>query len=296
MNGGERKPDSFSWMRRWSAGLNLIITVAAVLVLAAGANYLVIRHYTRFHWSQDVDAQLSKRTRTVLASLTNNIKVIAYYDSKDPLFPRVKGLLKEYEFASSRIQVQFVDYLRDVGTAEQIKQQYQLNTLAEKNLVIFESNGRRKTVYATDLSDYDTSKLIRGETNEVERTAFKGELFFTSKIFAVANERSPIAYFLQAHGEHPPDNETDQDGYGKFAALLANENNFEVHGLQLGGTNEVPQNCQLLIITGPKQPLDPTELDAIQHYLEQGGRMLVAFHSDTVAKHRATGLERLLAR
>ncbi|HWN96686.1 MAG TPA: DUF4350 domain-containing protein [Methylomirabilota bacterium] len=296
MNGEERTPASFSWMRRWGAVLNLIITVAAVLVIVAAVNYLVIRHYQRFHWSQDVEAQLSQRTRTILRSLTNDIKVVAYYNSKDPLFPRVKGLLKEYEIASSRIQVQFVDYLRDLGTAQQVKQQYQLNSLADKNLVIFESNGRRKAVYDTELSDYDTSGLIRGETNEVERTHFKGELLFTSKIFAVATERSPIAYFLTAHGEHRPDNVADGDGYGKFAALLANENNFELRGLQLGGTNEVPSSCNLLIIAGPRQPLDRTELDAIQHYLEQGGRMLVAFHNETVAKHRPTGLERLLAR
>ena len=296
MNGEERKPASFSWMRRWGAGLNLVITVAAVLVIVACVNYLVIRHFTRFHWSSDTEGQLTKRTLTILGTLTNNIKVIAYYDSKDPLFPRVQGLLKEYEIASSRIQVQFVDYMRDVSLAQQIKQQYALNAVADKNLVIFDSNGRRKTVYETDLSDYDTSKLIRGETNEVERTHFKGERMFTSRIFAVANERSPIAYFLGGHGEHPPENGTDPGGYGEFVSLLANENNFECRGLQLGGTNEVPADCNLLIIAGPIQPLDRSELDAIQRYLEQGGRMIAAFNSETVRAHRLTGLERLLAR
>ena len=296
MNGDERRPATFSWLRRWSAALNLVIAVGAVAVLVAGANYLVIRHYKRFHWSQDVERQLSSRTRTILASLTNNVKVIAYYDWKDPLFPRVKGLLKEYEIASSRIQVQFVDYLRDRGAAQQIKQEYKLNTVADKNLVIFDSNGRRKTVYETELSDYDTSKLIRGETNEVERTHFKGERLFTSRIFAVANERSPIAYFLAGHREHPPDKVEEQEGYGKFANLLSEENNFELRGLFLGGTNEVPADCSLLVIAGPIQPLDRTELDAIQHYLEQGGRMIVAFNSVTVKERRPTGLERLLAR
>ena len=296
MNGDERTPASFSWMRRWGAALNLAITVAAVLVIVACVNYLVIRHYTRFHWSRDLEAQLTKRTQTILASLTNDIKIIAYYNSKDVLFPRVKGLLDEYEIASPRIHVQFVDYMRDIGTAQQIKQQYQLNSVSDKNLVIFDSNGRHKTVYEGDLSEYDTSKLIRGETNEVERTHFKGELLFTSKIFAVANERSPVAYFLIGHGEDPPDNATDANGYGQFVALLANENNFDCRRLQLVGTNEVPADCNVLIVAGPKQALDRSELDAIQRYLEQGGRMLIAFSSDTVRAHRLTGLERLLAR
>jgi hypothetical protein len=296
MDGDERTPVTFSWIRRWGAALNLLITTAAVAALMAGANYLVIRHYTRWHWNADVEGQLSKRTHTVLESLTNNVKIIAYYNSKDPLYPRVKGLLNEYALASSRIQVQLVDYMRDVGAAKAIKEQYQLKALADKDLIIFDCNGRTKTVYGNELSDYDYSKLMSGESNEVERTHFKGELLFTSKIYAAANERPPIVYFLLGHGERPPDNGDNPEGYGRFRALLEVENNFEMRPLILGGTNEVPSQCNLLVIAGPTDSFDRSELDAIQRYLEQGGRLLVAFNITTVQRGRQTGLERLLAR
>lgn len=292
MNGDERIPQSFSWMRRWSAGLNLVITVAAVMALVAMANYLAIRHYKRFHWNRDAEADLSKRTLQVLASLTNTVKVIAYFDSQNPLYPRVKGLLKEYQYASPRIEVQLVDYLRDAAAAKAVKQQYQLNTLNDKDLVIFESTGGKKVVNAGELSDYDTSELIAGKTNEVYRTHFKGELHFTSAIFSVANDRKPLAYFLIGHDEHSPES-ADSEGYGKFTAMLRNENNFDVQPRLLGGTNEIPPNCNLLIIAGPTQPLDRTVLDNIQRYLDQGGRLLVAFASGT-ARGRPTGLEQLL--
>jgi hypothetical protein len=117
MNGeDERLPQSFSWARRWSAGLNLIVTVLAVLALVAMANYLAIRHFKRFHWSQATENQLSQRTLTILGSLTNTVKIIVYFDSSpdNALFPRVRGLLREYQNASPRVQIQYVDYLRDV--------------------------------------------------------------------------------------------------------------------------------------------------------------------------------------
>jgi ABC-type uncharacterized transport system involved in gliding motility auxiliary subunit len=295
MNGDERTPQSFSWMRRWSAGLNLVITVAAVMALVAMANYLAIRHYKRFHWNRDAEAELSKRTLQVLASLTNTVKVIVYMDSdpdNNPLFPRVKGLLKEYQYASPRIEVRLVDYLRDAAAAKAVKQQYQLNTLNDKDLIIFESKGGKKVVSAGELSDYDYSDLIAGKSNEVYRTHFKGELHFTSAIFSVASDRKPVAYFLIGHNEHSPGG-ADSEGYGKFTAMLMNENNFEVRPLLLGGTNDIPPNCNLLIIAGPTQPLDRTVLDNIQRYLEQGGRLLIAFASGT-ARGRPTGLEQLL--
>ncbi len=298
MNGDERSPQSFSWARRWGAGLNLIITVIAVVAIIAMLNYLAIRHFQRFHWSRNTENRLSPRTLTVLGSLTNTVKVIVYFDSgpENALFPRVRGLLKEYQNASPRLQIQYVDYLRDVGSARLIKDQYKLESLSDKDLVIFESHGGKKVINGGELSDYDYSKLVSGETNEVYRTHFKGELLFTSAIFAVANERKPVAYFLLGNGEHSPIEGDALDGYGKFASILLNENNFELRPpLLLGGTNEVPANCSLLIVAGPTQPLDRTALDAIQHYLEQGGRMLIAFNSTTI-RGQPTGLERLLAR
>lgn len=295
MNGDEQTPQSFSWMRRWGAVLNLIITVSAVLALVMMFNYLAIRHFTRFHWNHNIEGDLSSRTRTVLASLTNTVKVIVYFDSEDPLFSRVKGLLREYEIASPKVQIQFVDYLRDSAAARKVKVDYKLTSVNDKNVVIFDANDRTVVVNEGELSDYDTSGLVSGKTNAVYRTHFKGELLFTSKIFEVANARSPIAYYLLGNGEHPPGAGDSPESYGKFLALLHNENNFNLHPLLLTGTNEVPANCNLLIVAGPTQPLDRTELDKIQHYLDQGGRMLVAFNNATV-NGRPTGLERLLAK
>ena len=137
----EQGPQSFSWARRWSASLNLLISVAAVLALVAMVNYLAIRHFTRFHWNKDTEAALSTRTREVLATLTNQVKVIVYFNSEDALFPRIKGLLKEYQFASPRIEVQYVDYLRDGAAARKVKQDYKLTAQNDRDVVIFDANG-----------------------------------------------------------------------------------------------------------------------------------------------------------
>ncbi len=295
MNGDdERTPQSFSLLRRWGAALNLIIAVAAVLSLVAMFNYLAIRHFTRFHWNRDTEAALSKRTRQVLASLTNTVKVTVYFDSTDDLFPRVKGLLKEYQFASPRIQLQFVDYIRDAVSARRVQQEYKLSGSSVRDVVIFDVGGRSPVMVSSrELSDYDTSKLLSGETNEVYRTHFKGELLFTSKIYAVATGRSPVAYYLMGNGERLTSGDTP-DGYGKYLALLHDENNFDIHLLALIGTNDIPANCNLLMIAGPTDTFAPPELEKIQRYLDQGGRALILFDSETLGKR--TGLEKLLAK
>jgi len=296
MNEGEETRQSFSWVRRWSAGLNLIITIAAVVALMAMFNYLSIRHFTRFHWNRTTEADLSERTQQLLRSLTNQIKVTVYWDSKeDMLLPRVKGLLKEYQFASPRIQVQYVDYTRDVAAAEKVKQDYKLPP-GKKDAVIFEANGVSAVVNASDLSDYDYSELLSGKGTEIYRTHFKGEVMFTSKIYSVATGRRTVAYYLHENGEHADVGDPSLDGYGKFFAMLRNENNFDIRPLRIVGTNEIPADCQLLIIAGPITPLATTELDRIQGYLEQGGRALIAFNRYSATSRQQTGLEKLLAK
>ena len=281
---------SFSWARRWGAALNLAITVAAVLALVAMFNYLAIRHYTRFHLNRSAEAALSSRTREVLATLTNTVKVIVYFDENDLLFPRVKGLLKEYQFASPRIQVEYVDYMRDVAAALKVKEEYKL-TSDSREVVIFESGGNKVMASGTDLSDYDINNVVAGQSKDFIRTHFKGELVFTSKIYSVAAGKKTVAYYMVDNGEHSVDGDL-ADGYGKYVALLRDENNFEVRPLRLISTNEVPADCSLLIIAGPTTPLAGVELERIERYLNQGGRALIAFNQQSVR----TGLEKLLAK
>lgn len=285
---------SFSWAQRWSAGLNLLVAVAAVLALVAMFNYLAIRHYTRFHLNRSAEAALSSRTLEVLASLTNTVKVIVYFDENDVLFPRVKGLLKEYQFKSPLIQVEYVDYMRDVAAALKIKEEYKL-TSDSRDVVIFESSGNKLIASATELSDYDYTDLVQGKSKEVTRTHFKGELVFTSKIYSVGTGKRTVAYYMMDNGEHAVDGDSNE-GYGRFLEMLHKENNFEVRPLRLIATNEVPADCGLLIIAGPTTPLAAVELERIERYLQQGGRALIAFNPQTAWSVSRTGLERLLAK
>ena len=92
------------------------------------------------------------------------------------------------------------------------------------------------------------------------------------------------------HNEHNPADDTQEEGYGKFIGLLS-EKNIAGTGLSLLGTNEVPADCDLLVIAGATDRLSQFELDKLEKYLTQGGRLLVLFNSLV----QNIGLERTLA-
>ena len=284
-------PPSFSRARKWSLGLNVLVSSAAVLALLLMVNYLAARHYMRWSWSASAQAQLSPLSLRVLTAVTNPVTVTLYFDKDDPLFEMSYNLLKSYRYANDRIRIDVVHYLSEPGAAQLVKKKYNLSD-TDRDMVIFECQGRKKLVLQSELSDIDIQPLVSGQSKEVKRTHFKGEALFTSAIYSVISARQGRAYFLEGHGEHNPGGDDGLMGYARFAGVLR-ENNLQFGRLRLEGPAEIPADCSLLIIAGPRDAFLPEVLDKIDRYLKQGGRLFVLFNFGGVRKQ--TGLEKILA-
>src|SRR5438093_7465723 len=115
---------SFSTCRKWVITLNVLASCATLLALVLMVNYLASRHFKRYQWMADERFRLSPMTVKMLEALTNQVKVIVFFDPQNPLFSAVKGLLNEYRLTCPKITVEFVDYLNSPGSAELIKAQY----------------------------------------------------------------------------------------------------------------------------------------------------------------------------
>ena len=284
------KSPSFSAVKKWATALNVVASCLALLALVAMVNYLASRHFLRFQWMADERYRLSPMTLKLLQTRTNQVKVIVFFDPDEALYASVKGLINEYQLACPKLDVEYVNYLLLTGRANLIKQQYQLSD-ADKDLVIFDCNGKKRIVRAKELSDYDLQGIFAGK--EARRTSFKGEQFFTSAILGVTDPKPFKAYCLQGHGEHDPASDDEMNGYFKFARVL--EDKDVVVGPLWLLTNDVPADCQLLIIAGPRHTLSPEELDRIDNYLNHGGRAFILLLNPGIPGVKKSGLEKTLA-
>ncbi|MEI6566672.1 MAG: Gldg family protein, partial [Verrucomicrobiota bacterium] len=140
-----QKP-SFSPWDRWKIGLNVTFVVVVVLSVVVMVNYLSREYFLRLHLSSRTKNTLSSRTEHFLSTLTNQIKITLYYSKDDGLYTTVADLLNEYALANPHISLRTVDHLRDPSSAQLVKAEYKLNNTGDKNLVIFECEGRRKIV------------------------------------------------------------------------------------------------------------------------------------------------------
>jgi hypothetical protein len=287
---------SFSAGRKWAIGFNVVVSILAALALGVMVNYLAARHYLRVPLNAARQTQLSPQTLRVLRSITNEFKVTIFFDAtgEEELYRLTTALLGKYSYLNRRIVFRTVDATRQPAEAELVLAAYKLTGLKDKNFIIFDCEGRTKVIYANELSDYDINAVLTGRSREFRRTSFKGEMLFTTAIFNLTLPRQFKVCLLEGHGEHDPEKTEHPHGYAKFAAILSEESNAQWEKLSLLGTNEVPADCQLLVIAGARLPFEDSELEKIGRFLKQGGRLFVLMGNMAYTSSVRTGLEKLL--
>ena len=292
---------TFAPYRKWAIGLHVALLGLTVLSVVVMVNYVSQDYFLRFHLNTRSRVELSPRTVGLLRSLTNHVKVTLYYNTQDDqtLYSTIADLLGEYRVVNQRITVQTVDYMRDPGLAQKVKAKYNFSAPSEKNLVIFDCEGKIKMVDGNALAQYVVERVAdqgpdsKGPLFQRKPAAFLGEIAFTAALLDVTSPRSLKACFLQGHGEHQIDSGDEVMGYLKFASLLQ-QNGVKPEPLSLLGTNSVPRDCSLLVVAGAKDVISEAELKKIEQYLDQGGRLLALFNFAAVRKD--TGLELILAK
>ena len=175
-------------------------------------NYLSRDYFLRFHLSTRTKIELFPRTVGLLRSLTNQVKVTLYYDTEDDesLYSTVADLLGEYRLVNPRITVQTVITCATPALAQKVKAKYNLSAPTDKNLVIFDCEGKvkmRRWQWAGQLRDREADPAMtnRSATFRRKPAAFLGEMAFTAALLDVTSPRPFKAYFLQGHGEHQID-------------------------------------------------------------------------------------------
>ncbi|MCI0536654.1 MAG: GldG family protein [Verrucomicrobiales bacterium] len=285
---------SFSTARRWRIGSNVFISTLALLAIVVMANYLASRHFKRCERQLSSRRELSPVTLRILQTLTNKVKVVVLFSHRSEMYEPVRSLLHKYSTKSPQIEVEDVDYERYIGRAKQVLAELKQEGPVEDDRVIFSANGRTKVVHEGELSEYANAAQEMMEGKEINRTGFRGEQLFTAAIFSVSDPKPMKAYFLQGHSEHDPadDKESSIDGYAEFARLLQ-DNNLSYGELSLDRA-EVPEDCQLLIVAGARKPVSSLELERIDRYLTQGGRLFLLFNWDSLDNRTGRDLSGLV--
>ncbi|MBF0571778.1 MAG: Gldg family protein [Candidatus Omnitrophica bacterium] len=232
------------WQFKKAAVVFLCVLVSCCLWF--GINYFTYLLPWQWDVTRAKQHTLSAGTIDVVKNLNRDVKVTAFYAGIPPKY--LEDLFKEYTKVShGKISTEIIDPIKEIGYAAQFG-----NVINVKEHKVFvSSGGQQKEIYFTD-SPLSQEQL----TNAIVRV----------------NQSKRRVYFLTGHGELNIESKDDQ-GLNILARLL-DSNNFESRSLMLAVAREIPKDCSVLIIAGPKNDLTKQEDEIIENYLEKGGRAL----------------------
>jgi ABC-type uncharacterized transport system involved in gliding motility auxiliary subunit len=243
---------------------------AAVLLVAALFlifNYLGWKYHHRFDWTAGGVYSLSDKSRKVVQELKRDVEFVVFIEPGRDLYEPVHEILSQYDAASQRITVRYIDPERKPVEAQQLVQKYNVSSAG----VVVASGADKRVIDSADLAEFDYSGMQMGEAPKM--TGFKGEQLFTSALLQLAEGRKPKVLFTTGHGEHSLD-DRQEHGLANIHDLLGRDN-FELEEWASRTAGAVPQGTDLVVVAGPTSPFIEPELKAFGTYLSGGGRMLV---------------------
>lgn len=223
-------------------GSATLMSVAFIGLLVVG-NWFVNRHSPQWDLTTLRQYSLSDQTKRILQQLDRDVKVTAFLPAQEDSYIRgTKDLLRRYAQESRRVTLEFIDPELNPAVARQFD-------ISGTTVAIFQSGERREET--TGLTEQD----------------------FTSALLKLTRTERKKVYFLQGHQERDPDS-SQQNGYYQVAEALKREN-YQVEKLSLLGASGVPADAAVLIVAGPQAPLLEPERQAVQAYVDRGGKLFV---------------------
>lgn len=224
------------------SGSGLLIAVVAAIAVAA---YLLARDHDRtFDLTRERSFSLSSHTLEVLSTLDQPVRIIGFHRHDGVEQRAFRDLAQRYAEASSRVEVQYVDPLRQPRLAER----YQVSS--DQGTVVVESGDRQQRIESRPTEDALTKALV-----------------------VVSSDTEHRICWSVGHGEPDPDDEASERGLGAVVTELERMNYRVVESrIATGG---VDGSCDALVIARPQTDFLPPEREAVAAYLAQGGRVLV---------------------
>lgn len=259
---------------------NAVLMSALAFVLLIIVNFLSARHD---FWRADLTAEglytLSEESRALVSALDREVRLVVLSAAEqDREMAPLDALIDQYKDASTRIGVERKD-LRRMSQSElqALIQELGLEGVRSEDELLgvaVLTGVQTAEGFKKDRSKHVPRAELWEQSFERGKRTFLGEQKLSSAIREVVEGKRAKLYFLTGHAEASIDDHGQEEGLGKLAAMLR-QRNRELETLDLADGKPVPQDCDLLVIPGPRVTLAQHELQSIERYLDRGGDAII---------------------
>ncbi|MFM8393567.1 MAG: GldG family protein, partial [Acidobacteriota bacterium] len=231
--------------RSGRAGANLGGLLIAFIAILGLLNYLGYRYHKRFDLTPEGLYTLSDQSKKILSGLPKDVRVIKFDKVEDQALSDQMTVFKNQ---TSRLTYERIDPQQKPDLARQFNVQRMGETV-----------------------------IVSGE--RIERPHATSEQDLINAIMKVTRDQLKTVCFISGHGERDIA-DAEAEGYQAIDKALQNEN-YQTRSINLVTENQVPADCSVIVLSGPKKALIPQEVGLISKFLDEGGKGLIQIDPDT---------------
>ena len=256
--------------------ISTIVVIAAVIAVNYFVDYIADRNVLEIDMTSKGEYEISDETVQLLSTLSEPITITVLCDETDynnnSDLRRLPKVLQRYEQLSHGNVT--VKYINAVNNPAIFSQYDQLGDLSSGDIIV-ESSKRYKSMSPYDLLEYQTDKSSTpgSSSNETKYlTGLRAEQRLTSAILYVTANKVPKAAYLTGHQESTEHETLD---------TLLTSANYDTQELSLMQEGKVPDDVDMLLILQPQGDFTTEEIDALDEFMSNGGKMIVSYASNT---------------
>jgi len=217
-------------------GVSILIFIAVLVAV----NYIGKRQSKRWDLTANKQFSLSDQSVGVVSKLDAPLQMLVF--EKETEMQRLQDRLKEYQYASKQVSIDYIDPDKKPNIAKQ-------NQVQQYGTIVLNYKGRTERV-TTDTEQDITNAIIKVVTGQQRKV-----------------------YFTQGHDEKDIAG-SDRESYSAIVSAL-NRENYGTDKLVIAQAGSVPDDASVVIVAGPKNDFFPQEIDALKKYLDKGGKLLL---------------------
>lgn len=248
--------------------------IASLLFLGVCVMVYVFARHPGIAWdvTEEGRRNLAKQTVQVLENMTREVEALCFFPDLDDKIAQVSKektlrFLEQCRKHTGLLTVRLIDPHIDQASLTEMG----ITHLSPQGTVVVKSGARQKVIWFT------------GGSPRLE------ERDFTNALINVLRDAEPKVCFLTGHGERGINDEDPNEGASLLHQFLKGESYKPEAAAIKVSDPQVPEDCDLLVINGLASELYAEELQAIDAYIDGGGRLLLLVEPWALARLSSGG-------
>lgn len=262
-NNREKSGNAFSFggkrFRNGSYSATMIVIVIAIVIILNLVVSKIPSKYLELDISGNKLYTISEQTEKKLASLEEDVNI--YYlisDTAKENYPELTKLLEKCAESSKHITLS----VKDPDLYPTFGNKYEATSTTA---VIVESDKRYELLDINDIYTISNYSDYYSGYADAEY-AFAGENIVVNAVDYVTTNSLPTIYNLVGEGEAVLDSDIE---------AMITDTHITINDLDMLANNEIPKDCDCLLINAPTDDFNSITTKAILSYLENGGQAMI---------------------